>query len=104
MVIRNFITKHTDSRFPAFWGPNFDYVPDQCHGGTTMTALQKMLVHADGDKVIVFPAWPDFWDVDFKLRAPNNTIIEGSHRRGGKSTVKVTPKSREKDVVVMQPQ
>ena len=31
------------SRFPAFWGPNFDWVPDQDHGGVAMIALQRML-------------------------------------------------------------
>jgi hypothetical protein len=25
--------KHKTSRFPAFWGPNYDWIPDQCHGG-----------------------------------------------------------------------
>ncbi|MCK5733043.1 MAG: hypothetical protein KAI38_02590, partial [Candidatus Latescibacteria bacterium] len=24
--------KHEESRFPAFWGPNFDWIPDQDHG------------------------------------------------------------------------
>ncbi|MHC4253785.1 MAG: LamG-like jellyroll fold domain-containing protein, partial [Planctomycetota bacterium] len=38
-VAKSFSTKHGGSRFPAFWGPNFDWIPDQDHGGVAMTAL-----------------------------------------------------------------
>ena len=38
-------------RFPAFWGPNYDWIPDQCHGGVLMTALQAMLMQSEGDKI-----------------------------------------------------
>ncbi|MEI6513313.1 MAG: DUF5703 domain-containing protein [bacterium] len=100
----NFTAKDKYSRFPAFWGPYFDYIPCQCHGNVAMTALQRMLMHVDGEKIILFPSWPDFWGVDFKLHAPHNTIVEGSHRRGGKTTWKVTPEWRAKDVVLRGPQ
>ena len=35
--------KHTGSRFPVFWGPNYDWVPDQDHGGNLMRAMQAFL-------------------------------------------------------------
>ena len=30
------------ARFPAFWGPNWDWIPDQDHGCTAMIALQLL--------------------------------------------------------------
>jgi len=46
-VVRNFSTTHPGSRFPAFWGPNFDWVPDQDHGSAACMALQYMLMQCD---------------------------------------------------------
>lgn len=86
------------SRFPAFWGPNYDWLPDQCHGGVLVTTLQSMLLQCDGEKIYLFPAWPNDWDVDFKLHAPLNTIIEGS-LKGGKVSFTVTPAARREDVI-----
>ena len=41
-------------------------------------ALQLMLMHADDQQVVLLPAWPKDWNVDFKLHAPMETVIEGS--------------------------
>lgn len=68
----------TDHRFPAFWGPNYDWTPDQCHGGGFVKTLQSMLLQYDGDEPRLFPAWPKGWDVRFKLHAPNGKVVEGS--------------------------
>ena len=101
---QNFASHDAGSRFPAFWGPNFDWTPDQCHGGVSMTALQTMLVQCDGPKILVLPAWPKEWDVDFRLHAPFNTTVEGTVRGGKLERLKVTPEARAKDVVRMDPQ
>ena len=103
-VTQNFSTKHGGSRFPAFWGPNFDWIPDQDHGCVTMTALQRMLLQAKGWRILLLPAWPKEWDVEFKLHAPLNTTVEGLYRDGELQTLKVTPRSRAKDVVQIKPQ
>ncbi|MEX2567591.1 MAG: DUF5703 domain-containing protein [Cyclobacteriaceae bacterium] len=86
-------------RFPTMWGPNYDWVPDQCHGSVAMTALQRMLLQYEGDDIFVFPAWPKDWDVDFKLHAPENTIIEGKLINGEITKFKVTPEERRKYTV-----
>ena len=101
---RNFSNHHTGSRFPAFWGPNYDWIPDQDHGCVAMIALQTMLMQTEGDRILLFPAWPKEWDVEFKLRAPWNTTVEGVYRNGKLERLKVAPEDRTKDVVKMSPQ
>jgi len=54
--------------------------------------------------VLLFPAWPKDWDVDFKLHAPGNTVIECVYRAGKIETLKVTPARRAKDVEILSPQ
>ncbi len=91
----------TGSRFPAFWGPNFDWVPDQDHGGVLLKAVQAMLLQSDGDRIFVLPAWPESWDVEFKLRAPRNTTVECNYQNGRIVQLTVLPKERAKDVVLV---
>lgn len=98
---KNFRTKHRGSRFPAFWGPNFDWVPDQDHGSVAMIALQRMLLQCEGDKILLFPAWPKDWDVDFKLHAPKGTLVRGVWRDGRLQQLEVTPAARMRDVIVV---
>lgn len=90
-------------RFPAMWGPNFDWVPDQDHGNNILTTLQYMLVQSDGEKIRVLPAWPKGWDVSFKLHAPHRTVVEGVYRSGKLERLKVTPESRAKDTILPAP-
>jgi hypothetical protein len=89
------------SRFPTFWGPGYDWLPDQDHGGVLLTAVQSMLLQADGRKIYLLPAWPKDWDCEFKLHAPYNTTVEGVIKEGKLEQFKVTPASRAKDVVMM---
>jgi alpha-L-fucosidase 2 len=90
------------SRFPAFWGPNFDWTPDQDHGGVNMITLQQMLMQSDpaSPKIHLCPAWPKDWDCSFKLHAPGQTIIQGKVRSGKIVDLVVTPESRRKDMVI----
>jgi len=99
MVTDNFTTHHEGSRFPAFWGPNYDWIPDQDHGSVNMRALQNMLIQAEGDKILLFPAWPASWNVDFKVHAPKNTTVEGRFRNGKIEELNVFPESRRKDII-----
>ncbi|SDM09956.1 hypothetical protein SAMN05421823_110159 [Catalinimonas alkaloidigena] len=86
-------------RFPAFWGPGFDWVPDHNWGGSGMIGLQEMLLQTDGEKIMLLPAWPQDWDVHFKLHAPYQTTVEGMVKDGTLVSLKVLPESRTKDVV-----
>ena len=78
-------------RFPAFWGPGFDWSPDHNWGGSGMIALQEMLLQEVGDTLYLFPAWPLDQDVRFKLHASGNTTVEAELRDGRVVSVKVMP-------------
>ncbi|ACT93369.1 DUF5703 domain-containing protein [Dyadobacter fermentans] len=95
------IKKLQDSgrRFPAFWGPGHDWVPDHNWGGSGMIGLQEMLMQTHGDSIYILPAWPDSWDVRFKLHAPKNTVVEGEWKGGKMVNLKVTPVERRGDLI-----
>ena len=93
--------KDKNSRFNAFWGPNYDWVPDQDHGGVLMKALQSMLLQADGRKIYLLPAWPTDWDADFKLHAPFRTIVQGKVRKGQIEKLHISPENRREDLNIL---
>ena len=90
-----------NSRFPAFWGPNYDWVPDQDHGGVLLKAFQAMALQTDGRKIYLLPAWPRDWDVHFKLHAPYRTTIQCVVRNGRIESLEVSPESRKGDIQFM---
>jgi hypothetical protein len=86
-------------RFPAFWGPGFDWTPDHNWGGSGMIGLQEMLLQSDGKKIYLFPAWPAAWDVHFKLYAPYSTTVEAELKDGKLVSLKVQPEERRGDII-----
>lgn len=98
---KDFISRQMDNgplRFPTFWRST-DWTPDHNWGGAGMIGMQEMLMQVIDDKhIVLFPAWPKDWDVDFKMHAPHNTVIEGSLRGGKLIDLNVTPASRAADV------
>jgi alpha-L-fucosidase 2 len=93
--------KHPESRFPAFWGPNMDWIPDQDHGGNALMTLQYMLLQYEGREIYLTPAWPKEWNAEFKLHAPLNTTIEGKIINGKLTNLIVTPEPRRADLKIM---
>ena len=69
-------------RFPAFWGPGHDWVPDHNWGGSGMIGLQDMLVQQYKNTIYVLPAWPNEWDVSFKLHLEGGITIESVYQNG----------------------
>lgn len=89
-------------RFPAFWGPGFDWSPDHNWGGSGMIGLQEMLLQTTGEgKIMLFPAWPKEWNVHFKLHAPQNTTVEAEMKNGKVNIINVTPSQRLSDIIVL---
>jgi len=95
-------TAAPQARFPAFFGPGHDWLPDHNWGGSGSVGIQEMLLAPEPGlcgKLNLFPAWPKEWDVDFKLHAPGPTVVEGVLRGGKLKSLKVTPAARAKDIV-----
>ena len=90
-------------RFPAFWGPGYDWVPDHNWGGSGMIGLQEMLLQTDGKKIYLFPAWPKDLDVHFKLHAPYSTTVEATLKNGRVVQLDVEPEQRKKDLINLLP-
>lgn len=90
-------------RFPAFFGPGHDWVPDHNWGGSGMVALQEMLLAAEPSakgRIYLLPAWPRDWDVVFRLRAPGETLITGEIAGGKLVRLDVVPNARLDDIVL----
>jgi hypothetical protein len=95
--------KDSQRRFPAFWGPGFDWVPDHNWGGSGMIGIQEMLMQTDKKRILLFAAWPKDKDVHFKLHAPYNTNVEAELKNGIITLLRVIPEERKKDVEIMLP-
>ena len=87
-------------RFPSFAPHEQDYEPSSDHFGVYQNALGYMLMGLADDKaqsVVLLPAWPCSWDVEFRIHAPKQTVITGAVV-SGHLTFSVSPASRKADV------
>jgi len=91
-------------RFPLYGREGPDSCPDFDHFGAGAVALQRMLVQEAGDKILLLPAWPADWDVDFKLRLAGNTTVSGVVQKGKLQTWDIQPAKRRASVVLCPPQ
>lgn len=66
-VADNFRAVNKDYFFGAYFGPNFDWTPDQDHGCSSSVAALYMAIQSAGRKVFLKPAVPDGWKVRFRL-------------------------------------
>ena len=87
-------------RFPLYGSAGPDSCPDFDHFGSGSIALQRMLIQEDNGKILLLPAWPSNWDVDFKLHLKGNTTISATVCDGKLEKWTIEPKSREKDVII----
>ncbi len=101
---RALVSPATGYRFPAF-APHFqDYEPSEDHFANMMSTLQFMLIQPVDDQngsSVLFPSWPCSWDVDFKLRAPRNTIVSGTFKQGQLQSLIVDPPERKASITMM---
>ena len=66
-------------------------------------ALPEMLLQSgedgfDGTTIVLFPAWPCGWDVQFKLWGPQNTTVEVEYAGGKLVSLAVNPPARAANV------
>jgi len=90
---------NSERRFPAFWGPGFDWVPDHNWGGSGMIGMQEMLLQEADGKIYLFPAWPKDWNVHFKLHVTKSTTVEAELINGELKVLKIIPEERKKDII-----
>lgn len=90
MLIQLASMSNKDYRFPAFWGHNYDWLPDQDHGGVIMMALQAMLLQSDGEKLHLLPSFPKEWNVSFRLFTDKNKIVTAQYDKGKKKLLLVS--------------
>ena len=103
-LVRRFRVASPMCRFPLFGREGPDSCPDFDHFGAGSIALQRMLEQEAGSKILLLPAWPADWDVDFKVHLSQRAILTGTVKAGRLTTWDIDPASRRKDVVVCQPQ
>jgi len=103
-LVRRFRIASPMCRFPLYAREGPDSCPDFDHFGAGSVALQRMLVQEAGEKILLLPAWPANWDVDFKLHLSQRTVLSGTVKNGKLAAWDIQPASRKKDVQVGQPQ
>ncbi|WP_157097938.1 DUF5703 domain-containing protein [Niabella ginsenosidivorans] len=82
MLKEKIANTNSNYRFPAMWGPNYDWTPDQDHGSNLLLTIQYMLLQTYKGKNYLLPAFPKNWNVSFRLYAPGYTIINADYRQG----------------------
>ncbi len=92
-VVGNCRAVYPKSRFPVCWGPNFDWIPDQDHGAVVLIALQAMVMQAETGRIDLLPAWPKNWNVDWRLHAPGDRVVEGRFADGTWQRLTITPRA-----------
>jgi hypothetical protein len=99
-LVRRFRVASPIVRFPMFGREGPDSCPDFDHFGSGATALQRMLLQEEHGRILLLPAWPKDWNVNFKLHAMQNTTVEGEVKDGKIIRIKVSPESRRNDLVI----
>lgn len=99
-LVRRFRIASPMCRFPMYGKEWPDSCPDFDHFGSGSTALQRMLVQEANGKILLLPAWPKKWDVDFKLHLTGRAVITGTVKQGALVTWSINPADRCRDVVV----
>lgn len=73
-IIKNCDNTNKNCIFPVFYGPNYDWLPDQDNGANIIMAVTKSLVQESKDKIYLLPAWNKKLDVTFRLPVGDNFI------------------------------
>ncbi|HXP63555.1 MAG TPA: LamG-like jellyroll fold domain-containing protein, partial [Dongiaceae bacterium] len=101
-LMRRFRTASSMCRFPLYGKEGPDSCPDFDHFGAGSMALERMLAQEAGRKILLLPAWPADWDVDFKLHLRRGAVLTGIVKDGRLRSWDIVPSSRKEDVTVCQ--
>jgi hypothetical protein len=103
-LVHRFRNASTMCRFPLYGKEWPDSCPDWDHFGSGSVALQRMLIQEANGKILLLPAWPAKWDVDFKQHVTGGAVITGRVNNGKLVEWDIVPADRKSDVVVFEPQ
>jgi hypothetical protein len=99
--LTTFKLKDSGRRFPAFWGPGFDWTPDHNWGGSGMIGLQEMLMQVDDKKICFSPPGQRIGMYILNFMRLTILLVEATLKDGRVVELKVLPEERKKDVEVM---
>ena len=91
-------------RFRGFSQAYEDVAPSMDHFAFFRLAINLMLLMPVDDaasSMLLFPTWPEYWDVQIKLHGPRNTVVEAACTGGKLDYLRVTPPERTRDVVLV---
>ena len=93
-------------RYPFFAPHEQDYGPSVDHFANMNAGLQLMLLQVADDgfgngTMVLLPAWPCAWDVEFRLKGPLRTTVTGTVH-GGVLEFAVDPPSRAAAVIALK--
>jgi hypothetical protein len=99
VISRALVSPAVGYRFPAFAPHEQDYDPSADHYANMMRAMQEMLLQSGEDgfensTIVLLPAWPCAWDVEFTLFATGNTTVSVSYVGGKLISLDVQPTQR----------
>lgn len=88
---------HDGYRFPTFYVQG-DWVPDHDNGSVAQQTVQAMLIQAYKGTILLFPAFPEKWDAEFKLHTCGGTTVEAVRKGGRLEKLEATPEASIRDV------
>lgn len=98
-IVKNCENTNKNCIFPAFYGPNYDWLPDQDNGANLIMTITKSLVQENNEKIYILPAWNKKLNVSFRLPVGDN-FINVTYQKGKKPQYSFdNPENRE--VVIM---
>lgn len=82
-IVKNCENTNKNCIFPAFYGPNYDWLPDQDNGANLIMTVAKSLVQESDEKIYLLPAWNKKLSVSFRLPVGDN-FITVTYKKGKK--------------------
>lgn len=80
-ITANFKAVNEKCFFGAYFGPNFDWTPDQDHGCSASVAAIFTALQSYGKDVFINPALPENWNVRFRLPSSCGMVEYDSQNR-----------------------
>ena len=90
LIYDRYSVRNPHCAFPGFWGPNYDWTPDQDHSTVACSALALSLVQSAGDEIVILPAWIEGLDVAFRLPVAGGGVAECIYRNGRMEKLDIT--------------